>query len=87
MPTYEFLCKNCDHVFEVFTSISAKEKGLDLDCQQCGGKNIKQAITSYMFYSPGSFKESAGRSSAAGSSSCSGCHSGSCGSCSNCQCG
>ena len=81
MPTYEFLCKNCDNVFEVFTSISAKEKGLDLECEQCGGKNIKQAITSYMFYSPGSFKESAGSSSAG----C-GCSSGSCSNCTNCHC-
>ncbi len=82
MPTYEFFCDDCKNRFEVFTSISAKEKGLDLTCRQCGGRTIKQAITSYMFYSPGSHKESSQHSHSS-SSKCSGCHSGSCG---NCHC-
>lgn len=77
MPTYEFHCDDCHHVFEVFASISAKERGLDLTCEQCGSKHISQGITSCLFYSPGSFRESA----ASSPSKCSGCHSGSCSTC------
>jgi len=79
MPTYEFKCDDCENIFEVFASISAKERGLDLTCEQCGGQKISQAITSYMFYSPGSYTESSNHSHS--SSKCSSCHSGSCGSC------
>lgn len=80
MPTYDFQCNDCQDVFEVFTSISAKERGLDLTCEKCGSKDINQAITSCLFYSPGSAREPA-HSHSHSSSKCGGCHSGNCGSC------
>jgi len=81
MPTYEFSCKACGHRFEMFTSISAKEKGLDLSCSQCGGREIKQAVTGFMFYSPGAHAASEHNHSTSSSCSCSGCHGKSCQSC------
>ena len=35
MPTYEYGCKNCNHEFEVFQSISASPLET---CPECGGK-------------------------------------------------
>ncbi|MBI3743195.1 MAG: zinc ribbon domain-containing protein [Chloroflexi bacterium] len=39
MPTYDFVCKGCRHVFEVFRSI--KETG-PAKCPKCSGKNTMQ---------------------------------------------
>ncbi|MBC7185940.1 MAG: zinc ribbon domain-containing protein [Calditrichaeota bacterium] len=48
MPTYEFRCLSCGHQFEVFTSISQKEKGLDLSCPNCGDDRIAEVFGSVM---------------------------------------
>ncbi|OPY92896.1 MAG: Zinc ribbon domain protein [Syntrophaceae bacterium PtaU1.Bin231] len=42
MPTYEYICMDCREKMEVFASIAAKEKGLDLVCPKCGGKKLIQ---------------------------------------------
>lgn len=42
MPTYEYKCMDCGEKFEVFTSISEKEKGLDVKCPKCGSDNVGQ---------------------------------------------
>ncbi len=34
MPTYEYVCEQCGHQFEVFQSFSARPKR---KCQECGG--------------------------------------------------
>jgi putative FmdB family regulatory protein len=37
MPTYEYECTNCHHVFEMFQSITAKPKRKpDEPCAKCG---------------------------------------------------
>jgi putative FmdB family regulatory protein len=42
MPTYEYICMDCREKTEVFATISAKEKGLNLECPKCGGKKLVQ---------------------------------------------
>ncbi|MCD6167074.1 zinc ribbon domain-containing protein [candidate division KSB1 bacterium] len=64
MPTYEFCCQDCGREYEVFTSIANKEKGLELNCPQCGSKNVRQAFSSFLFCSG---------SKSSSSSSCSSC--------------
>jgi len=49
MPTYEFKCMDCGHQFEIFTSISQKEKGLDLKCPKCGGEKMGEIFGSFIF--------------------------------------
>lgn len=39
MPTYEYECTQCERVFEVFQSMSARTKRtLKADCEQCNNK-------------------------------------------------
>lgn len=51
MPTYEFKCQDCGEKFEIFTSMSNKEKGLDLKCPQCGSENLGE-VFGCMIYMP-----------------------------------
>ncbi len=67
MPTYEFVCKYCGNRFETFATISQKEKGLDLFCENCGSPDVKQIISAPMTLLRGS-----------PSSGCSGSGSGGC---------
>ncbi|MBN2202399.1 zinc ribbon domain-containing protein [bacterium] len=39
MPTYEFSCKQCDHRFSTFTTISRKS---EIRCPQCGAGDLKE---------------------------------------------
>ena len=41
MPTYDYLCKNCDHEFEQFQSITADSLK---DCPKCGKGELKRLI-------------------------------------------
>lgn len=43
MPTYEYKCKNCGHVFEKFQSIT---KGPIRKCPKCGKRKLKRLIGS-----------------------------------------
>ncbi|MDZ7412196.1 MAG: zinc ribbon domain-containing protein, partial [candidate division KSB1 bacterium] len=49
MPTYEFKCLDCGHQFEIFTSISQKEKGLELKCSKCGSEKVGEIFGSLIF--------------------------------------
>ncbi|MCX7846255.1 MAG: zinc ribbon domain-containing protein [Dictyoglomaceae bacterium] len=64
MPIYEYRCYDCGNIFE---KLAYKEE--EIECPNCGGKNIKKLIS--IFSSPGS-----GRGSA-----CSSCTSRSCNTC------
>ncbi|NCO67829.1 MAG: hypothetical protein COY75_09300 [Nitrospirae bacterium CG_4_10_14_0_8_um_filter_41_23] len=48
MPTYEFVCNYCGNRFEILTTLSQKEKGLDLYCESCGSPDVKQIISTLM---------------------------------------
>ena len=65
MPTYEFKCNKCKKEFEVFTSISGKDK---TKCPKCKNSDITQLLTS--FYMKGGGKSSC---SSCKTTSCSGC--------------
>ncbi len=49
MPTYEFQCADCNERFEIFASISQKEKGLDLKCPKCGSDRIGEVFGPVIF--------------------------------------
>lgn len=41
MPTYDYHCKNCDHEFEFFQSMSA---GVKKKCPECGKMTLERLI-------------------------------------------
>lgn len=41
MPTYDYHCKNCDHEFELFQSMSA---GVKKKCPECGKMTLERLI-------------------------------------------
>ena len=53
MPTYEFGCTKCGHKFDVFASISQKEKGLEVKCPECSSSNAIQLFNSVNFIKSG----------------------------------
>ncbi|MCS7202570.1 MAG: zinc ribbon domain-containing protein [Dictyoglomus sp.] len=63
MPIYEYKCKDCGNIFEKLTY---KEE--EIECPNCGGKNIKKLIS--LFASIGSEK---GICSSCSSRNCSSC--------------
>ncbi|OPX18275.1 hypothetical protein BXT86_02140 [candidate division WOR-3 bacterium 4484_100] len=66
MPTYEFVCNDCDHKFEVFTTISKRDK---VQCPKCKGTNISRIFTAVQI-------------KGGGGSTCATCNAASCTSCS-----
>lgn len=44
MPIYEYHCKECGNYFDVWATIAEKEKGLDIACEKCGSKELKQVF-------------------------------------------
>ncbi len=47
MPTYEYVCIECEEKVEVRATIPEKEKGLKLTCPKCGGKKMAQVFSSF----------------------------------------
>jgi len=43
MPTYDYRCNNCEHVFELFHSINAEPHQ---DCPKCGSNGSVQRLIS-----------------------------------------
>jgi putative FmdB family regulatory protein len=48
MPAYEFICNYCGNKGEVLATVSEKERGLDLFCENCGSTDVKQIISKPM---------------------------------------
>jgi putative FmdB family regulatory protein len=48
MPTYEYRCDDCDHIFEVFATFKQKAAGLQPECPRCRSKRVRQAFGSLM---------------------------------------
>lgn len=69
MPTYDFTCKECNHQFSLFTSISGRK---DAKCPECGSKELAQRMTGFLYAKSGEGSNGGG-SSACSSGSCSGC--------------
>jgi len=47
MPTYDFLCKKCKKPFTVNIPFRDYDRG-NVKCPHCGGRSLKQQITSFM---------------------------------------
>jgi putative FmdB family regulatory protein len=47
MPTYEYLCENCQKEFSMILSFSEHEKG-DIICPECNSKQVKQLISTFV---------------------------------------
>jgi putative FmdB family regulatory protein len=41
---YDYKCKQCGEVFEVWATLSDKEKGLQPECPKCQSKETKQMM-------------------------------------------
>jgi putative FmdB family regulatory protein len=41
MPTYDYLCKACDHAFELFQQMSAPH---ETTCPECGAESLKRLV-------------------------------------------
>lgn len=70
MPTYEFHCTECGYSFEMFSSVSEKERkereGL-ITCEQCGSNKVEQLIGGFSILTGTQVRQSSG-----GGSSCCG---------------
>lgn len=42
MPIYEFQCKKCQHVFEVFTGVYSKKRHM---CPECKSSALRRLIS------------------------------------------
>jgi putative FmdB family regulatory protein len=47
MPQYEFRCKKCNKEFNLFMSISERERK-KITCPSCKGRSVEQLITPFM---------------------------------------
>ena len=46
MPTYEYICKECNKTFVVVSTISQHEKDPKPACVNCSGKKVEQYYSS-----------------------------------------
>jgi putative FmdB family regulatory protein len=67
MPIFNYRCSDCDNEFEILSMPGDSE----VECSNCGGKNLKKIFSSFDF----NMKESA----AGGNCPSGGCQNGSCG--------
>lgn len=44
MPTYTYLCEQCQAAFEAFASIQKKEQGWQPRCPKCGSERTRQTF-------------------------------------------
>ncbi len=53
MPTYDYQCRDCEHVFEIRATFKQKEAGLQPECPECHSTVTQQAFRSVMFVRSG----------------------------------
>jgi putative FmdB family regulatory protein len=44
MPTYDFICNNCNQRFDIFLTFSEYDKKT-VTCAHCGSKNVRRRMT------------------------------------------
>ena len=56
MALYDFVCADCDHIFEVFSVgfIKAEQQ----ECPRCGSRNVRQKFSSFLRGGSGSCSSS-----------------------------
>ncbi len=50
MAIYDFVCRKCDHPFEVFLNSFVKEK--QKNCPSCGSSDVRQTFRSFLRSGP-----------------------------------
>lgn len=71
MPTYEYVCQDCGHPFEIHSSISDYAKGLRPRCPHCQSDRAIRTFTGVqMLTSRGSGRGAGGCGPAAGPGCC-----------------
>ncbi len=48
MPTYEYVCTECQTRMEIRATIAEKEKGLTVICPKCWSKKTAQVFSGFM---------------------------------------
>ncbi len=71
MPIYEYECKKCGKIFEIYQRLS--EKSEDLKCPVCGEPKPVKRVSSFSSCGSGGYS---GGYASGGSGSCGGGHSG-----------
>jgi putative FmdB family regulatory protein len=66
MPTYEYVCRDCGHQFEVFQSFT--EEGLTI-CERCGGSLRKVFYPAGVVFKGSGFYKTDSRAASANGSS------------------
>ncbi|MCK4802188.1 zinc ribbon domain-containing protein [bacterium] len=56
MPTYEYSCLDCGNRFDIFATLSEKEKGLKVKCPKCKSKKTSQVFGNISVITPGKNK-------------------------------
>lgn len=54
MPTYGYICQDCEEDFEIKATIEEKEKGLKVNCPTCGSNRVVQVFGGIALFSRGS---------------------------------
>lgn len=47
MPSYEYVCNDCKHVFCVYLSMREYEAKPKIKCSQCGSDNVQRKISGF----------------------------------------
>ena len=68
MPIYEYECKKCGKIFEIYQRLS--EKGDDIKCPVCGAEKPVKRVSSFSSCGGGDYASNHG--STGGSGSCGG---------------
>ena len=66
MPTYEYKCEDCGNYFEVRATMEEKTRGLELSCDNCGGKKLEQVFSGFSLITNNRVDGSRGRSNGGG---------------------
>lgn len=75
MPIYEYVCLDCKKEYEILRSFNESDQ--PMDCDDCGGENVKRKLSVAYAHSGGSAVS--GMSGGGGCGSCSSTNCGSCG--------
>lgn len=64
MPSYDYVCQDCEEPFEIHASISEYSKGMKPRCPNCGSRKAIRTFTSFNILA-GSKAEAGARAGAA----------------------
>lgn len=81
MPIYEYICKHCNHQFEMIRS--TRDLDSDIECPQCSVKGVEKLMSICKAKVEMSFSDFNNMGAGTSGSSCSGCTASSCTGCSS----